>query len=86
MTTPLAGVPVLMTALTELAQTAWSGRLPNVAPGQPFWCKQRDVVPLEQAGYARLWAQGDPPAPLPEPRYTANGSAGIAAGTTNSAH
>jgi hypothetical protein len=79
-------VPVLMTALTTLQQTAWSGRLPNVAPGQPFWCKPGDVQPLVSAGYARAWQAGDPPAPLPEPPYTAHGSPGIAAGTTNASH
>lgn len=87
MTTPSSPyVPVLMTALTELQQTAWSGRLPNVAPGQPFWCKQQDVGPLTSAGYARAWQQGDPVAPLPEPPYTAHGTPGIAAGTTNASH
>lgn len=84
MTTPY--VPVLMTALTELQQTAWSGRLPNVGPGQPFWCKPRDVQPLVDAGYARAWELGDPSAPLPEPAWTANGSPGIATGTTNASH
>lgn len=84
MSTPY--VPVLMTALVTLQQTAWSGRLPNVAAGQPFWCKPVDVGPLTSAGYARAWQAGDPPAPAPEPRYTANGTAGVAAGTTNSSH
>jgi hypothetical protein len=72
-----------MTALTELQQTAWSGRLPDVAPGQPFWCKQSDVTPLINAGYAREWTEGDPAAPPPEPPYTAHGIPGIAAGTSN---
>lgn len=75
--------PVLMTALTRLQQTAWSGRLPDVAAGVPFWCKQSDVQPLITAGYARYWQAGDPPAPPAEPNWTAHGSAGVAAGTTN---
>jgi hypothetical protein len=84
MSTPY--VPVLMTALTELQQTSWAGRLPNVAPGQPFWCKPVDMQPLVDAGYARPWTEGDPPAPLPEPPWTAHGIPGIAAGTTNASH
>lgn len=84
MTTPY--VPQLMVALVVLQQTAWAGRLPNVQPGRPFWCKQHDVQPLISAGYAREWVPGDPPAPAPEPPYTANGIPGIAAGTTNASH
>jgi hypothetical protein len=84
MTTPY--VPVLMTALVELQQTSWAGRLPNVAIGQPFWCKYSEVAPLTSAGYARAWQAGDPPAPLPEPKFTAHGTAGVAAGTTNASH
>lgn len=84
MSTPYT--PVLMTALTPLQQTTWAGRLPNVAAGQPFWCKQIDVLPLMSAGYARAWQAGDPPAPPWEPPHTANGIPGIAAGTTNSSH
>lgn len=84
MTTPY--VPVLMTALTELQQTSWAGRLPSVAAGQPFWARQLDVQPLTDAGYARLWQQGDPAAPPPEPPYTAHGTPGVAAGTTNASH
>jgi hypothetical protein len=87
MTTPASPyVPVLLTALVVLQQTAWSGRLPNVQPGQPFWCKQQDVQPLLSAAYAREWVEGDPPAPLPEPPWTANGQAGVAAGTSNASH
>lgn len=81
MTSPY--VPVLMVALTRLQQTAWSGRLPDVQAGSPFWCKQRDVQPLIDAGYAREWVQGDPPAPPAEPPHTAHGSPGVATGTSN---
>jgi hypothetical protein len=84
MTSPYTNV--LMVALTTLQQTAWSGRLPNVQTGHPFWCKQRDVQPLIDAGYAREWVAGDPAAPPAEPPYTAHGSAGIATGTTNASH
>lgn len=77
---------VLMTALVPLQQTSWAGRLPNVAPGQPFWCKPIDVTPLTSAGYARAWQAGDPVAPAWEPAYTAHGIPGIAAGTTNASH
>lgn len=79
-------VPVLMTALVQLQQTSWAGRLPNVAPGQPFWCKPADVAALESAGYARAWQAGDPPAPPFEPPWTAHGIPGIAAGTSNASH
>jgi hypothetical protein len=79
-------VPVLMTALTELRRIAWSGRLPNVVAGQPFWAKRSDYQPLIDAGYARAWADGDPPAPAPEPPWTVHGSPGLATGTTNASH
>lgn len=71
-----------MTALTTLQQTSWAGRLPNVSPGQAFWCKPVDVQPLISAGYA-VTAPPGTPAPLPEPSLTAHGIPGIAAGTTN---
>ena len=77
---------MLMTALVQLQQTTWAGRLPNVAAGQAFWCKPGDVTPLTSAGYARAWQAGDPPAPPFEPPYTAHGIPGIAAGTTNASH
>jgi len=75
-----------MVALVELQQTSWAGRLPNVAPGKPFWCKPLDSELLINAGYAREWIQGDPPMPPPEPPYTVHGSPGLAAGTTNASH
>lgn len=79
-----AGIPVLMTALQILSRSAWSGRLPNVTPGESFWADPKQVPNLISAGLARLWQAGDPPAPPPEPPYTAHGSAGFGAGTTNS--
>jgi hypothetical protein len=82
----VTGPPVLMTALAELFQTSWAGRLPNVAPGQSFWANPNDVNQLIAGGLARLWQSGDPAAPPPEPPYTANGIPGVAAGTSNASH
>jgi hypothetical protein len=80
------GIPVLMTALAELFQATWSGRLPNVAPGQAFWAKDTDVAQLIAGGLARLWQAGDPAAPPPEPPHTVNSVPGLAAGTSNASH
>jgi hypothetical protein len=44
-----------MVALTELYQALWSGRIPNVAPGQPFWARYADSSGLIAGGLARLW-------------------------------
>lgn len=86
MTTPSSPyVPVLLVALVELQQTGWAGRLPNVQVGGSFWCKPVDVEPLISAGYARPWVNGDPVI-APEPPYTAHGTPGIAAGTSNASH
>ena len=81
---PRPGQPVAMVALTTLFQAAWSGRLPNVTSGQPFWAKYEDSTGLVAAGYARAWQSGDPPMPPPEPPNTAHGIAGVGAGARNS--
>jgi len=86
MTTPNPGTPVLMTALAVLCQSTWAGRLADVQPGQAFWARYADQAGLIEAGLARGWQAGDPPAPAPEPAYTAHGTAGFGAGTTNSSH
>lgn len=87
MTTPAGGYqpPVLMVALAELYQQSPAGRLPNVQIGQAFWTNYSDVANLLNAGLAELAPDGTP-APLPEPPYTANGIAGVAAGTSNASH
>lgn len=78
-------VPTLMIALAELSQSAWSGRLPNVSTGEAFWASSRDVPSLVSAGLAELAPEGTV-APPPEPRYTAWGSPGFGAGTSNCSH
>lgn len=60
MTTPFPSTPTAMVALTELYQALWSGRIPNVAPGQPFWARYADSSGLIAGGLARLWTAGDP--------------------------
>jgi hypothetical protein len=77
--------PVLMVALAELSRSAWSGRLPNVSVSEPFWASSRDVPSLIAAGLAEL-APPDTVAPPVEPAYTAWGSPGFGAGTSNSSH
>jgi hypothetical protein len=73
-----------MVAVVELYQSLWSGRLPNVMPGSLFWAKPADSAQLLAAGYATIAPPGSVLAP--EPPYTANGSAGVAAGTSNASH
>ena len=75
----------LMIALTDLSQSTWAGRLPNVSTGDPFWASARDAVSLVAAGQAEYAPPGTV-APPAEPRFTAHGSPGFAAGTSNSSH
>lgn len=87
MGTPIPpSTPVLMTALMPLKQWTQAGRLPNVAAGQAFWARSTQVQVLENAGQARLWQAGDPPAPPAEPPRTVNWVPGLATGTSNSSH
>ncbi len=77
---------VLMVATTtELGQESWAGKLPNVAPGEAFWATSRDVPGLLAAGLAELAPEGTV-APPAEPAWTAWGSPGFGAGTSNSTH
>jgi hypothetical protein len=78
--------PVLMVALQNLNQSSQAGPLPRVLSGHSFWASSRQVQVLIGAGQARLWANGDPPAPPAEPRSTVNGVPGLATGTSNSSH
>jgi hypothetical protein len=75
-------VPVLMVSLQDLSQQAWSGKLPPVTVGQPFWATSRDVPSLVSSGLAQLAPAGttEPPA---EPAWTVRGQPGFAAGTSN---
>ena len=78
-------VPVLMVSLQPLSQNAWSGKLPNVGTGDPFWASSRDVPSLLAAGLAELAPPGTVAPPV-EPAWTAWGSPGFGAGTSNSTH
>lgn len=77
--------PVLMLALADLSRSTWAGRLPDVTTGEAFWASSRDVSSLTTAGLAEI-APANTVAPPPEPRYTAWGSPGFGAGTSNSSH
>lgn len=84
---PIApSVPVLMVALLPLKQWSQAGPLPPVNPGSSFWANSRQQAILIAAGQARLWTNGDPPAPPAEPRLTAYGVPGMGAGVTNCSH
>jgi hypothetical protein len=78
-------VPVLMVALQPLYQAAWSGRLPDVGIGSAFWASLRDAPVLAASGQAEYAPPGTV-APPAEPRWTAHGSAGFGAGTSNCTH
>jgi len=82
--TPNPSTPTAMIALQELYQALWSGRIPNVAPGQPFWARYADSSGLIAGGLARLWVNGDPAMPPPEQPNTAHGVPGFGNGTANS--
>jgi hypothetical protein len=74
-----------MVAQAGLSVSSWAGRLPNVADGEAFWASSRDVTGLVAAGLAELAPPGTVAPPV-EPAWTANGSPGFAAGTSNSTH
>jgi hypothetical protein len=76
-------LPVLMVSVVPLSQQSWAGQLQNVGTGQPFWASSRDVPGLVAAGQA-VYAPSGTPAPPVEPAYTAHGTPGFAAGTSNS--
>lgn len=72
-----------MTALQELSQSTWAGRIANVAAGASFWARYDQSIWLAADGFARLWQAGDPAAPPVEPNWTAHGIAGFSAGASN---
>jgi hypothetical protein len=80
-------VPVLMVSLPSqsLVQACWAGRLPDVPPSTAFWASARDAPWLASAGFAE-YAPPNTVAPPPEPRWTAHGSPGAGAGTSNCSH
>jgi hypothetical protein len=73
----------LMVALQPLEQGTWAGRLPNVGVNEAFWASGRDAVSLVAAGLAEYAPDGTI-APPPEPAFTAHGTPGFGAGTSNS--
>lgn len=78
-------VPTLMIALKPLSQSAWSGNLPDISVSAAFWASSRDVPGLIAAGLAELAPEGTIAPPV-EPAWTAWGSPGFGAGTSNSTH
>ena len=76
-------LPVLMVSVVPLSQQSWAGQLPPVPAGQPFWASSRDVPGLVAASLA-AYAPSGTTAPPVEPAYTARGTPGFAAGTSNS--
>ena len=72
-----------MVALADLSQSSWAGRLPNVAVNEAFWASSRDVPGLVAAGLAELAPEGTVAPPV-EPAWTAHGTPGFGAGTSNS--
>jgi len=76
-------LPVLMLSAVPLSQQSWAGQLQAIAANEPFWASSRDVPALIAAGQA-TYAPPDTIAPPVEPPYTAHGTPGFAAGTSNS--
>jgi hypothetical protein len=77
------GDRVLMIALTTLAQWAQAGRLPDIAPGQPFWALASQQAELAAAGLATLAPSGTSQ-PSPVGHYAAGGWPGLGKATANS--
>ena len=77
--------PVLLVALQPLSRWTWAGRIPNVGVGDAFWSDSQEAPGLIAAGQAEAAPPGTV-APPREPRYTAHGSPGFGAGTSNSSH
>ena len=77
----VSGTRTLLVALAELEQSTWSGRLPNVAPGSPFWSRSDRAAGLVQAGLAAYAPAGTQL--RPEPPLTVGQVPGFAAGTSN---
>lgn len=80
-----ANTPVLLVALQPLTQSAWSGPLPDVSAGDPFWASSREAPTLVADGYAEYPPPGTV-APPPEPAWTVRGTPGFGAGTSNCSH
>jgi hypothetical protein len=76
-------LPVLMVSVVPLSQQSWAGELSPVAANVPFWASSRDAPGLVAAGQAIYAPSGTIPPPV-EPAYTAHGTPGFAAGTSNS--
>lgn len=77
--------PVLLVALQTLSRWTWAGRTPDVTTGDAFWSDSREAPGLIAAGQAEIAPEGTV-APPAEPAYTAHGSPGFGAGTSNSSH
>lgn len=77
--------PVLLLALEPLTKSSWAGQLPPIATGDAFWSNTREAPGLIAAGQAEIAPEGTVAPPV-EPAYTAHGSPGFAAGTSNSSH
>lgn len=78
-------IPVLMVALADLSQASWAGRLPDVTTGEAFWASSLDAPSLAADGLAENAPAGTI-APPAEPAWTAYGSPGFGAGTSNCSH
>ena len=77
----VVGTRTLLVAMVELKQSTQSGRLPEVAAGQPFWAVTRDTAGLVAAGLAAYAPTGTQL--RPEPPFTVNQVPGLARGTSN---
>ena len=78
-------LPVLMVSLQPLSQSSWAGQLPPVASGEVFWASSRDAPGLVADGQA-IYAPPGTVAPPVEPQWTAHGTPGFGAGTSNCTH
>lgn len=78
-------IPVLMVSLQPLSRSSWAGQLTPVAANEAFWAMSRDAPGLVADGQA-VYAPPDTVAPPIEPAWTAHGSPGFGAGTSNCSH
>ena len=77
----VVGTRTLLVAMVELKQSTQSGRLPEVAAGQPFWAVTRDAAGLVAAGLAAYAPTGTQL--RPEPPFTVNQVPGLARDSSN---
>jgi hypothetical protein len=80
----VTGTRTMLIALVTLEQSTRAGRLPDVAPGSPFWARTDQAVGLVAGGLAAYAPAGTQL--RPEPPGTVSSTPGLGAATSNCSH